>query len=130
MAQGIAILLLEDEPLILMDLEFAATDLGCTVHTAHSCKAAMELLAASRFDVAILDVSLGGKTTCLPVAQRLEELGTPYLLHTGDLDRHDEHVRKLEAKLIAKPAAAGKVVAAAIELATDNRPTAGQLTTD
>lgn len=120
MTQGTAILLLEDEPLILMDLEFAAADLGCTVHTAHSCKAAMELIDGARFDVAILDVSLGGKSTCFPVAKKLEELGTPYLLHTGDLNRHDEHVRELEAKLIAKPAAASKVVAAAIALVQES----------
>ncbi|MEM6475457.1 MAG: response regulator [Pseudomonadota bacterium] len=125
MAQSTAILLLEDEPLILMDLEFAAMDRGCSVHTANSCKRAIELLANGHFDVAILDVSLGGKSTCFPVAKRLEELGTPYLLHTGDLNRHDEHVRELKAKLIAKPSPANTVVAAALDLARESNRTDG-----
>ena len=126
MAAGCTILLLEDEPMILMDLEFAAQDRRCDHFSAHSCSAALNLIDqhASQIDVAVLDVSLGEGATCYPVAIELDRHGIPYLLHTGDLDRHDEHVRDLDAALIAKPASADRVIGAAIELASGSAPPA------
>ncbi len=111
-----AILLLEDEPLILMDLEFAAEDQGCTPLPTPNCDEALAIIAShgKRLTAAILDVSLGQGKTCFPVAHALDRLGVPYILHSGDLDRHDENIRTLNAELIAKPAPAQKVVAAAI----------------
>lgn len=116
MAGPCTILLLEDEPLILMDLEFAAEDRGYTVHSTTTCKAALDLLEehGDEIDVAVLDVSLGQGRTCIPVAQALDRRGIPYVLHSGDLDRHDEKIRDLRAQLIAKPAAAEHVIASAV----------------
>lgn len=116
MSQYLTILLLEDEPLILMDLEFAAEDRGCEVLTATTSDAALNLLndSSRTVDTAILDVSLGNGKTCFPVAAELEKRGIPYILHSGDLDRHNERVRELNAELIAKPASADHVVGTAI----------------
>lgn len=116
MSKQLTILLLEDEPLILMDLEFAAEDRGCTVLTATTCDAALKLLdnGERSIDVAVLDVSLGNGRTCFPVATELDKRDIPYILHSGDLDRHNERVRDLDAKLIAKPAAAEDVIGTAI----------------
>lgn len=111
------ILILEDEPLIQMDLEYAAQDQGCAVLLAATCQEALEGMAQQQaIDVAILDVSLAEGSTCVPVARELEALGVPFLLHTGDLDRHEEPVRQLDAPLYSKPAAAEKVIAAALAL--------------
>lgn len=109
------ILLLDDEPLILMDLESAARDRGCAAVSARNCDRALSLLAQGGVDVAVLDVSLGRGQTCLPVAQDLTRRGIPYILHSGDLDWHEEPIRKLDAELIAKPAPAELVIARAIE---------------
>lgn len=113
------LLLLEDEPVVLMDLADAAEDHGCVAHLATNVAQAMARLdsCAADIDVAILDVSLGADETCLPVAHRLDAFGIPYLLYTGDLDRHDEKVRELNAQIIAKPTACEEVVAAAIAFA-------------
>ncbi|MEL6485712.1 MAG: response regulator [Pseudomonadota bacterium] len=113
------ILLLEDEPLILMDLEFAAQDLGCCALLASSVEEALTRIADNRdtLSVAVLDVSLSEGRTCYAVAQELDRLGIPFILHSGDLDRHDEKVRELNAELIAKPASSDKVIAAAIAYA-------------
>lgn len=110
------ILLLEDEPLILMDLEFAAQDFGCEALLASNAQEALGLVGehAARLSVAVLDVSLGEGTTCFPVAQELERLAIPFILHSGDLDRHDEKIRTLDAQLIAKPASSDAVIAAAL----------------
>ncbi|MEO0418634.1 MAG: response regulator [Pseudomonadota bacterium] len=115
------ILILEDEPLILMDLEFAAQDRGCEALTALCKEDALAFVAERRGDlsVAVLDVSLGAGNTCLPVARELDRLAIPYLLHSGDLDRHDETIRDLDAALIAKPACADTVVETALSLAPD-----------
>ena len=51
------------------------------------------------------------------MAEELDRIGIPFILHSGDLDRHDEQVRELDAELIAKPAPADKVIAAAIAYA-------------
>lgn len=116
MTKTYTILLLEDEPLILMDLEFAAEDLGCNVLSTTTCEDAISLMRQERIaiDVAVLDVSLGGGQTCFPLAQELDRRGIPYILHSGDLDRHNERIRQLQAKLVAKPAAPEMVIAAAI----------------
>ena len=112
------ILLVEDEPLILMDLEFAAEDEGCQVVCATSCAEGLRAIEDTDFiAVAVLDVSLKDGENCAAVARRLDELGIPYLLHSGDLDRHNETVRRLGAPLFPKPASAQQVIAAAIRLA-------------
>lgn len=122
MSCNYSVLLLEDEPLILMDLEFAGEDLGYKIYAATSCEEAMKALQAnSRVDVAILDVSLGAGTTCVPVAQELKMRGIPFILHSGDLNRHEERVRNLNAPLISKPSAPDKVIAAAIAICNTKR---------
>lgn len=116
MAKIYTLLILEDEPLILMDLELAAIDRGCKVHTATNCSAAHKALEehGASIDVAILDVSLSAGCDCFPVARELEQRNIPYILHSGDLDRLDERIRLLDAELISKPAPTDKVIAAAI----------------
>lgn len=116
------ILLLEDEPLILMDLEYAAQDLGCAALITSTIEEALVLIGEHRaaITVAVLDVSLGEGKTCIPVAHELERLGIPFILHTGDLNRHDETMRALDAQLVAKPAPAEKVIAAAVAHAFGN----------
>ena len=109
------ILLVEDEPLILMDLRFATEDAGCEALPARNLGDGMRLAGDAEISVAVLDVNLGGGTNCVPVAEILSRRGIPYLLHSGDLDRQDEVVRSLGAELIPKPAAAHRVIARALE---------------
>ncbi len=111
-----SILLLDDEPLILMDLEFAAEDHDCTPCCATDVKSALAVLENDDIDVAVLDVSLKGKEDCVPVAKELDRRGIPYLLHSGNLNRADETVRNLDAKHLSKPADSHKVIETALGL--------------
>lgn len=113
------LLIVEDEPLILIDLEYAAEDHGCEPVCAQDCAEALALIAqhGSALTGAILDVSLGTGETCLPIARELERLGVPFILHSGDLDRHEEKIRTLNARLVPKPVPADKVIAAALAYA-------------
>ena len=109
------ILLVEDEPLVLMDLEIAAEDVGCGYLSARRLAEALALAQSADVTTAVLDVNLGGGDTCLPVAAVLRRRGIPFILHSGDLDRQDELVRTLGATLVAKPASAREVIARAID---------------
>lgn len=118
MSKTPTVLLLEDEPLILMDLEFAAEDAGCTCLIATTVQQAMDHLNddGGPPDVAVLDVSLQDGETCVPVARELERLGIPYILHSGDLDRQNETIRMLEAELVSKPTSSDRVIETALRL--------------
>lgn len=97
------VLVLEDEAVILMDLAYALEDEGAEPVTAPTVALAMEEIERSVPDAAILDVNLGGGTTCEPVAARLAALGVPFVLHSGDLDRQGELIAGLGAPLLPKP---------------------------
>lgn len=109
------VLVLDDEPLILLDLEFAVEDAGCTPLTALDLVEALSIVQNNAISAAILDVSLGRGQTCEQVARTLAAMGIPYVLHTGDLDRMDETVRNLGGTLVPKPTPAAVVVARALE---------------
>ncbi len=79
---------------------------------------------SGRPDAAILDVNLGRGTTCEPVADRLQSLRVPFLIHSGDLLRQGELIARIDAEVIAKPAASSFVAerARALTEAADGPP--------
>ena len=80
---GRRVLVVEDEFIVLMMIEEMLTDLGCTsVSTAPSVRKALALVEAQPFDVAMLDVNLGGDTS-FPIADALATRGVPFLFATG-----------------------------------------------
>ncbi len=79
-----SILIVEDEPLIAMMLEDFLESLGHeVVATCESVEDALEKVDAGGFDVAIIDVQLKDGKQVWPVADRLAEEGTPFVLATG-----------------------------------------------
>lgn len=107
--RNVKVLILEDEPMILMDLSFALEDAGYAAVTSSSCEEAIEAIGRERIDAAILDVNLGGGETCEPAAELLKERGIPFFLHTGDLDRHGELVERIGAPIVSKPASSERI---------------------
>jgi CheY-like chemotaxis protein len=79
-----SILIVEDEPLIAMMLEDFLESLGHNViATCESLEEALDHVARGGFDVAIIDVQLKDGKHVWPVADRLAEAGTPFILATG-----------------------------------------------
>jgi DNA-binding NtrC family response regulator len=78
-----AILIVDDEPFIALDLAMAVEDAGClVVGPAGSVREALSLLEASRVTAAILDVNLSdGDVT--PVVDVLVARGIPLIFQTG-----------------------------------------------
>lgn len=99
---GRCILTVEDEMLVLMDIETALEDLGCsTICSAASVVEALAFIAEQCFDAAILDVNLGGEKS-YPVADALARLGVPFVFSTGYSD-HGDRVDLEDRPILRKP---------------------------
>ena len=84
MSETRSILIVEDEPLIAMMLEDFLDSLGHKVVA--SCDSVSDALAQVEqggFDVAIIDVQLKDGESVWPVADKLAESGTPFVVATG-----------------------------------------------
>lgn len=80
---NLTVLIVEDEPLIAMSLEDALLDQGVTcIGPAGSVSAALEMIEAGGFDIALLDVNLRGERVDA-VADRLAAAGIPFIFTTG-----------------------------------------------
>lgn len=81
---NLRVVIAEDEPVLLMELEENLGDMGCEVVGAASKVSEMlELLATREFDLAILDVWLKD-ATIEPVVDALVAKAIPFILATGD----------------------------------------------
>jgi DNA-binding response OmpR family regulator len=110
--EGRSILVVEDEPLIAMDItqEFAAT--GAALTTTNTLKHALILVEHDGLSGAILDHALGDGNSSL-LCQRLKERGIPFMIYSG-YDTVGGPCK--DALHISKPAAGGALVAAMEEL--------------
>ncbi|HEY5107479.1 MAG TPA: response regulator [Caulobacteraceae bacterium] len=85
--RGRRVLVVEDEMMIAMLVEDMLADLGCVVvGPAHRLEDALELVRLEPgFDVALLDVNLGGQPV-YPLADALRAKGVPAIFATGYAD--------------------------------------------
>ena len=94
------ILVVDDEPLIAMLTEEWVSDCGHTpVGPALSLSAALELVATSDIDGAIIDVRLGRESS-YPLAKLLSVRGIPYAFATGLAEEAIEHGHAAVAVLL------------------------------
>jgi len=79
------ILVLEDEPLIALDIAMTLEEAGYNdVVICHSIKEATELLVKITPKIALLDFSFKNGTTSVSVAKQLKESNTPFIFLTGN----------------------------------------------
>lgn len=81
--RGRSVLVVEDESMVAMMTEDLLSDVGCDVTVAMRCSDGLSLARHGSFDVAVLDVNLGGGDTSHPIAQELAARGKPFLFATG-----------------------------------------------
>ncbi len=81
---GLQVLIVEDEALVAIDLQFAFEDAGAEVlGPAMSLSDALAVAEqAAHIDCALLDVDLAGHDV-YPVAHVLQRRGIPFIFHTG-----------------------------------------------
>jgi CheY-like chemotaxis protein len=99
---GLRVLVVEDEMMVSMLMEDMLADLGClVVGPVSRLDEGLDLVRASDFDCAILDVNLGGQSV-FPLADLVREKGVPYAFATG---YGDAGLRKVDeaAPVLQKP---------------------------
>jgi DNA-binding NtrC family response regulator len=79
---GRSILIVEDEPLIVMDITQALEGSGAELTTTNTLRHALLLVEHDGLAAAILDHSLGDGNSSLLYA-RLRERGIPFLIYSG-----------------------------------------------
>jgi DNA-binding NtrC family response regulator len=101
---GVRVLVVEDDPLLLMDLESTLAGAGAVVvGLCQTLEEAMGRLDKADFAVAVLDFRLGAHTVS-PVARRLVNRGVPFVLYTGQ-GRHEPSMAEWrECSIVEKPA--------------------------
>ena len=114
--RGRHVLVLEDEPIIAIDIELELEDAGATVARAETLAEARDAAAARLPDAAVLDYSLMSNKNSESIAELLDGQGVPYVFYSGDLDRHGEAINRFGRPVVAKPAAAGDVLEALAKL--------------
>lgn len=107
--RGVRILIVEDEPLLSMAMVDEIEEAGArVVGPVASVEGALEILATTPVDAAILDVELQ-KQLVYPVADRLIERDVPFVLTTGhDADGLPERYASVPHS--AKPAPASEAL--------------------
>ncbi|MBC7737152.1 MAG: PAS domain S-box protein [Candidatus Saccharibacteria bacterium] len=104
------ILVVEDEALIAMDFSQSLSEAGYSViGPANSVARALELLARSGCDAAVLDVNLGTETS-EKVARELIRLGKPFITTSGYSREQMPEIMQ-SAPLLGKPVAAKMLIA-------------------
>lgn len=99
---GCRVLVVEDEMMVLMNIEGALADFGCaSVSAAATADAALALLETERFDVAMLDVNLGGHSS-FRVADALATRSIPFVFSTG-YGEHGIEARFADRPVLQKP---------------------------
>ena len=101
-AEGLRILLIEDEPIVAILAEELLDAIGCTVvATAGSVAEANGAIAAQSFDIAMVDIHLGDENG-LAAADALKMRNIPYLVTTGYDTRDSAHAHAA-APVLTKP---------------------------
>ncbi|MEQ8405384.1 MAG: hypothetical protein RKE49_09820 [Oceanicaulis sp.] len=102
---GATVLLVEDEALIGLDLQFILEEAGATVlGPIPTLSGAIRAASEEPLDAAILDIDLQGEDV-FPAAEVLGERGVPFLFHTGHGRKAELAASFANAPVCSKPAA-------------------------
>jgi len=85
-ANSDAVLVVEDEIIVGMDLAVSLEDAGFTVVGPFaSCDAALDAISGARQTIraGVLDINLGEGVTSAPIAEKLSALGVPFVFLSG-----------------------------------------------
>jgi DNA-binding NtrC family response regulator len=114
--QGARLLVAEDDPLILMDLEYILEDAGaCIVGSCRTVKAALALCASESITAAVLDIRLGHETIA-PVVRDLVRRGIPFVFYSGQTESDPICDEWPDCRLVPKPSAPQVIVTAVADL--------------
>lgn len=126
--KGCSLLIVEDEPLLVMDVEFDFAETGAELTVTSVLHHAMILVEHDGISAAILDHAIG-EDNCSRLYERLRERGIPFIIYSGYVVPEADRKGGI---LIPKPALPGVLVAAVEDLLrprqsqTDTIPAPGE----
>ncbi len=100
----ISVLLVDDEPLISLDLCDTLSEAGyLVIGPASTISAALALLDRQRPQLAVIDVKFRDGV-CLELARELRQRGVPFIVHTGYPPDGSDAIEFRDAPRLTKPA--------------------------
>lgn len=108
MLRGQLVLLIEDEPLIVLDLEQALSSAGAAVSVANTIAGALEAAQAPAVTAAIVDLRLHGHSV-RSVVERLSARDLPFIFYSGHTETPTASSWP-SVPFLVKPLPAGQVV--------------------
>ena len=81
---GRSILIVEDEPLIALEVHAAFHAAGASIISAADSKEAVRMIDLPDLSAAVVDIDLGDGDDCSAVCKRLSERGIPFVFYTGN----------------------------------------------
>lgn len=107
--RGLRILLVEDDPLICLDLETSLADLGAIVTATSNVAAAFAALSIAMPDVAVLDFELGAENS-EAIAEVVQARRVPFLYLSGYSEHDGRFSRWSGIPILTKPLSAAQLV--------------------
>jgi DNA-binding NtrC family response regulator len=117
--EGLRLLVVEDDAILLMDLEQILQSAGAEIVLCRSVADALAALARNGIAAAVLDFRIG-QESIVPVARQLTQRGTPFIFYTGQLPGDLALAEWRRFEVVIKPAPARKIVAAVVEALNTN----------
>jgi DNA-binding response OmpR family regulator len=119
---GHAVLIVEDEPLVALDIANSFRKAGASVLTASNVQEGLRLAGHHDLSAAVVDFGLhDGEATAL--CRRLKERSIPFILHSGYSHVCDDCRAGV---VMSKPAYPVELVATVIRLVREDREQAGE----
>jgi DNA-binding response OmpR family regulator len=119
---GTRVLVVEDDSLIAMEIESVLAEAGAQVVGPFRTASEALPLAEKSLSAAVLDIRLqSGTVAC--VAQKLAELGIPFVFYTGQLKTDETMAEWSGHDVVQKPASAQMLIAAVAGLRAPQPPT-------
>lgn len=119
MEQQQIVLVLDDEPLVAIDIKIGLSDAGFTVVALTSSTDAEQFLMSVKPDAAVLDVHLrNGESSA--IAGMLAARSTPFVVCSGRSAKHLDEIFK-NAPFVGKPCTHEAIVAAVEAAIASNR---------
>lgn len=97
MLTGVRVLIVEDEPLVALDLEATFKDAGASVVCALSFVHAIDVIQRNLIDFAVLDTNLWQGQTSYPISDMLRAAAIPFAVFSAYSAPHQgamAHVKK------------------------------------
>lgn len=105
---GRSVLIVEDEPLLALEVRAAFNAAGASITSAADTQEALRMINARGLSAAVVDINLGGGD-CSIVCERLSRDGIPFVFYTGDA-RPDILLKWPSAPVLTKLADKGRIV--------------------